>query len=91
LDAVQLNPQDPVAIGAWIDELSAIDAEARQALSLEARQGLRQEQSRRLLDGWIGFGNRSKRHAPMALRRRKSVFYHDPIVILLEGRNYKTT
>jgi len=52
--AVQLNPQDPVAtaIVARIDELSAIDAEARcQALSLEARHTLRQEQTRPLLDG----------------------------------------
>jgi hypothetical protein len=42
---VQLNPQDPVAtaIVARIDELFAIDAEARhQALSLEARDALRQ-------------------------------------------------
>jgi transposase len=52
-DAVQLNPQDPVAtaIVARIDELFAIDAEARrQALSLEARYALRQQQSRPLLD-----------------------------------------
>jgi transposase len=53
-EAVQLNPQDPMAtaIVAQIDELFAIDAEARrQALSLEARHALRQEQSRPLLDG----------------------------------------
>jgi transposase len=53
-EAVQLNPQDPVAtaIVARIDELFAIDAEAhRQALSLEARHALRQEQSRPLLEG----------------------------------------
>ncbi len=52
-EAVQLNPQDPVAtaIVAQIDELFAIDADARrQALSLEARHVLRQEQSRPLLD-----------------------------------------
>jgi transposase len=52
-EAVQLNPQDPVAtaIVARIDELFAIDAEARrQALSLEARDVLRQLQSRPLLD-----------------------------------------
>jgi transposase len=52
-EAVQLNPKDPVAtpIVARIDELFAIDAEARrQALSLEARHALRQEQSRSLLD-----------------------------------------
>jgi len=52
-EAVQLNPQDPVAtaIVARIDELFAIDAEARrQALSLEARHTLRQQQSRSLLD-----------------------------------------
>jgi transposase len=53
-EVVQLNPQDPVAtpIVARIDELFAIDAEARrQKLSLEARHALRQEQSRPLLDG----------------------------------------
>ena len=53
-DAVQLNPQDPVAtaIVARIDELFAIDAEARrQGLNVEARHALRQEQSRPLLDG----------------------------------------
>jgi transposase len=52
-DAVQLNPQDPMAtaIVARIDALFAVDAEARcQALSLEARHALRQEQSRSLLD-----------------------------------------
>jgi len=52
-EAVQLNPQDPVAtaIVTRIDELFAIDAEARrQKLSLEARDALRQEQSRPLLD-----------------------------------------
>ena len=51
-EAVQLNPQDPVAaaIVARIDELFAIDAEARrQALTLVARHALRQEQSRPLL------------------------------------------
>jgi transposase len=53
-EAVQLNPQDRVAtaIVARIDELFAIDAEARcQALSVEARDALRQEHSRPLLDG----------------------------------------
>ncbi len=53
-EAVQLNPQDPVAtaIVARIDELFTVDAEARrQRLSLEARHALRQEQSRPLLDG----------------------------------------
>lgn len=53
-EAVQLNPQDPVAtaIVAQVDELFAIDAEARrQGLSLEARHALRQQQSRPLLDG----------------------------------------
>jgi transposase len=52
-EAVQLNPNDPVAtpIVARIDELFAIDAEARhQGLSLEARHALRQQQSRPLLD-----------------------------------------
>jgi transposase len=47
--AVQLNPKDPVAtpIVARMDELFAIDAEARrQRLSVEARHTLRQEQSR---------------------------------------------
>ena len=53
-EAVQLNPQDPVAtaIVARIDELFAIEAEARHhGLSLEARHALRQEQSRPLLGG----------------------------------------
>jgi transposase len=53
-EAVQLNPQDPVAtaIVARIDELFAIDAEARsQRLSLDARDALRQQQSRPLLEG----------------------------------------
>ncbi len=53
-EVVQLNPQDPVAtpIVTRIDEMFAIDAEARrQRLSLEARHALRQEQSRPLLDG----------------------------------------
>jgi transposase len=52
-EAAQLNPKDPVvpAIVARIDELFAIDAEARrQALSMEARHALRQERSRPLLD-----------------------------------------
>ena len=53
-EAVQLNPQDPVAtaIVARIDELFAIDAGARrQAPSLAARHTLRQGQSRSLLGG----------------------------------------
>jgi transposase len=53
-EVVQLNPKDPVAtlIVARIDELFAIDAEARrQGLSLEARHALRQKQSRPLLEG----------------------------------------
>jgi transposase len=52
-EAVKLSPQDPVAraIVEQIDELFAIDAEARsQRLSLEARDVLRQQQSRPLLD-----------------------------------------
>jgi len=52
-EAVQLNPQDPVAtaIVARIDEVFAIDAEARsRGLSLEARHALRQQKSRPLLD-----------------------------------------
>jgi transposase len=51
-EAVQLNPQDPMAtaIVARIDELFAIDAEARcQGLHVEARHALRQQQSRPLL------------------------------------------
>ncbi len=51
-DAVQLNPQDLVAtaIVARIDELFAIDAQARgQGLNVEARHALRQQQSRPLL------------------------------------------
>jgi len=52
-EAVQLNPQDPMAtaIVARMDELFAIDAEARcQGLNVEARHALRQQQSRPLLD-----------------------------------------
>jgi transposase len=52
-EAVQLNPQDLVAtaIVARIDELFAIDAEARrQGWNVEARHALRQEQSRPRLD-----------------------------------------
>jgi len=51
-EAVQLNPQDPMAtaIVARIDELFAIDAAARcQGLNVEARHALRQQQSRPLL------------------------------------------
>ena len=51
-EAVQLNPQDlmATAIVARIDELFAIDAEARcQGLNVEARHALRQQQSRPLL------------------------------------------
>jgi transposase len=51
-EAVQLNPQDPVATAtvARIDELFAIDAEARcRGLNVEARHTLRQQQSRPLL------------------------------------------
>jgi transposase len=52
-EAVQLNPKDPVAtpIVARIDELFAIDGEARQqGLSPEARHALRQQKARPLLD-----------------------------------------
>jgi transposase len=52
-EAVQLNPKDPVAtpIVARIDELFAIDAEARQhGLGTEARHVLRQQKARPLLD-----------------------------------------
>ena len=52
-EAVQLNPQDLVAtaIVARIDELFALDAEARrQGWNVEARHALRQEQSRPRLD-----------------------------------------
>jgi transposase len=51
-EAVQLNPQDPVAtaIVARIDELFAIDAGARcQGLNVEARHVMHQRQSRPLL------------------------------------------
>ncbi len=51
-EAVQLNLQDPMAtaIVARVDELFAIDAEARcQGLNVEARHALRQQQSRPLL------------------------------------------
>jgi len=52
-EAVQLNPKDPVAtlIVARIDQLFAIDAEARhQRLTLEARHALRRQKARPLLD-----------------------------------------
>jgi transposase len=52
-EAVQLNPRDPVAtpIVARMDELFAVDAEARrQCLSVEVRHARRQERARPLLD-----------------------------------------
>src|SRR6516162_4906700 len=52
-EVLELNPQDPLAtpIVKGIDELFAIDAQARQqGLSLEARDALRQEQARPLLE-----------------------------------------
>lgn len=52
-EAVQLNPEDPVArlIVARMDELSAIDAEARdQGIDLAGRDALRQQKARPLLD-----------------------------------------
>src|SRR6516162_5111795 len=53
-DVIKLNPRDPVAtpILKEIHELFAIDAEARErGLSLEARQALRLEKSKPLLEG----------------------------------------
>ncbi|MGD1082387.1 MAG: transposase [Candidatus Sulfotelmatobacter sp.] len=50
---MQLNPRDPVAtpIVARMDELFAVDAEARRkALSVAGRHVLRQETARPLLD-----------------------------------------
>jgi transposase len=52
-EAVQLNPEDPVArpIVARMDELFAIDAEARdQGIDLAGRHALRQQKARPLLD-----------------------------------------
>jgi hypothetical protein len=52
-EAVQLNPRDPVAtpIVAQMDELFAVDAEARRkALSVAARHVRRQERAKPLLD-----------------------------------------
>jgi transposase len=52
-EAVQLNPRDPVAtpIVARMDELFAVDAEARRrAIGLTGRHALRQERARFLLD-----------------------------------------
>jgi transposase len=52
-EAVQLNPRDPVAtsIVAQMDELFAVDAEARRKpLTTAARHIRRQETARRLLD-----------------------------------------
>jgi len=52
-DAVQLNPRDPVAtpIVARMDELFAVDAEARRrVIGLTRRHALRQERAKPLLD-----------------------------------------
>ncbi len=52
-EAVQLNPRDPVAtpIVARMDELFAVDAEARRrVIGLNGRHALRQERAKRLLD-----------------------------------------
>jgi len=52
-EAVQLNPRDPIAIPivAQMDELFAVDAEARRkALSVAARHVRRQERAKPLLD-----------------------------------------
>ncbi len=52
-EAVQLNPRDPVAnpIVARMDELFAVDAEARRrVIGLTGRHALRQERARPLLD-----------------------------------------
>ena len=52
-EVLELNPKDPLAtpIVEWIDELFAIDAQSRQqGLSLEARNALRQEKARPLLE-----------------------------------------
>ena len=52
-EAVQLHPRDPVAtpIVARMDELFAVDAEARRrAIGLTGRQALRQERAKPLLD-----------------------------------------
>jgi transposase len=51
-NVVKLNPGDPLAspIVAWIDELFAVDGEAReQGLSVDARHGLRQQKAPGLL------------------------------------------
>ena len=53
VEVVQLNPRDPVAnpIVAQMDELFAVDAEARRkALSVAARDFRRQERAKPLLD-----------------------------------------
>jgi hypothetical protein len=52
-EAVQLNPGDPIAtpIVARIDELFAVDAEARRrVIGLNGRHALRQERAKPLLD-----------------------------------------
>ena len=52
-EAVQLNPRDPVAtpIVARMDELFAVDAEARRkVIGLTGRHALRQERAKSLLD-----------------------------------------
>ena len=51
-EAVQLSPQDPLAtlIVAWMDQLFAVDAEARRrAIGLTGRHALRQERAKPLL------------------------------------------
>jgi transposase len=56
-EAVQLNPRDPVAspIVARMDELFAVDAEARRGVTgLTGRDALRQERARPLLDDILG-------------------------------------
>ena len=76
---LQVHSFDPVAtaIVARIDQLFTIDAEARrQRLSLEARDALRQEQSRPLLDGIrkqieaarVSIARNMKRHGKMWIR-----------------------
>jgi hypothetical protein len=48
---VHLNPRDPVAIVARIDELFAVDAEARRGvIGLTERHALRQDRAKPLLD-----------------------------------------
>jgi transposase len=77
-EAVQLNPRDPVAtpIVARMDELFAVDAEARRkALSVAARHARRQERAKPLLDEIHGRIETAQSLAPPASALSKACHY----------------